>query len=184
MDFQVNKEYEEGEIFDKEDFPEIESEDIETVESEDSVEEIKDDAEKTFDFEVLSSFSPRKNYNKEFKIRPFFEDANLNSNAKNWANLLSYLGVPNSKSLAKEISKKDSPSESYNKIKESLNGVKLGKVESIDFLIGQLVNRGPVILDDLLIYGIKGKEFITSKGIKQTSVIKTKLKNNYGIAIN
>lgn len=141
-----------------------------------------------FQAKELTEYTPKKNYFKVFNFSPFFDkNSTYNSTQKNWANLLSFLNVELDNDLENFINELKPNEDNIEIAKILLDGniiSDFGIVKELKYLIGYLVNRGPIILDDLFIYGVdmNSKYFFTSKGKKRISVIDKKLTENYGLS--
>lgn len=141
-----------------------------------------------YELKELTEYTPKKNYFKIFNFFPFYDkESSYNSTQKNWANLLSFLKINLNDDLANFINELKSSDDNIEIAKILLDGniiSDFGAVKELKYLIGYLVNRGPIILDDLFIYGVdmNSKYFFTSKGKKRISVIDKKLTENYGLS--
>lgn len=125
----------------------------------------------------FDEFVPTKNY--EVSFPPFYEKKL--SNKELWKQILRFLGYDDS---FLDLVNTNDLIELGEIVKDKCPKLKIGYIKNFNHLIGFLVNRGPIIVSDFIIYGIDSEQeiFYTTKGIKTFSVINKNLLNNYGIS--
>jgi len=131
---------------------------------------------------LFHNFLPTKNYNVSLN----FANNQTTSPKQCWERVLNFWVVNSCNHDVSFLDEEENKSltELVGVIKENWPELQIGYIEDIRHLIGFLVNRGPVIVSDFVIYGVNTSEqtFQTTKGIKKFSVIETNLIENHAIS--
>ena len=132
-------------------------------------------------YHELHEFSPKKNYNVEFLYPEIPIKGKESIYRNNWINFLSYWQL--NIAIVKDF-EENTNTYYLNKLIDLDVFERIGVIKDLKYLIGYLVNRGPIILDDIFIYGIDSSReiFHTNKGKLNFSVIKTKLEKDHAIS--